>query len=164
MNKADIYFNIWEIRFTQDQIKWLIPILPALRLGHFPAKTTDTGYFDPQISGKGGTPKTPFARAVEVAGELDYRIEAAGLDGLLLEFLYSGDTQDMLSMMQHIGNCLGYSLDDVRRHVNSALSFVKGYRRKRCNYRDFVNHRRLSSQKIKFPVPQRHLSLKRNGE
>ena len=69
----DKYFNIWEIRFTKEQIRWLIPILPDLRLGNYPSKTTDTGYFDPQISGKGGTPKTPFARAVEIAAELDHR-------------------------------------------------------------------------------------------
>ena len=137
----DKYWNISEIVFSRDQVKWLIPILPALRLGQYPQKITDTGYFDPQISGKGGTPKTAFARAVEVAGEIDARIEACGTDGLILEFLYSGDTQDMVSMMRHIGNCLDCPLENIQHRIRRALSFIKGFRRKR-NYQDFVNHRR----------------------
>ena len=144
MPKPELYFNIWEIRYSAPQIRWLIPILPALRLGQYPQRITDTGYFDPQISGKGGTPKTPFARAVEIAAELDARIETAGLDGLLLEFLYSGDTQDMLSMMQHFGNCLDCRLENIQYRIKRALSFVKGYRRKRVSYRDFCNHRRTA--------------------
>ena len=135
------YWSIYEIRFTKEQIVWLIKQLPLLRMGVYLPKTTDTGYFDPQISGKGGTPKTPYARAVEVAAELDFRIESAGLDGLMLEMLFSGDTQDMLSMMAHMGNCLDCPLENIQHRIRRALSFIKGFRRKR-NYQDFVNHRR----------------------
>ena len=140
---SDKYFNLWEIRYSKDQIRWLIPILPALRLGQYPQRISDTGYFDPQISGKGGTPKTPFARAVEIAAEIDARIEACKLDGLMLEFLYSGDSEDMMMVMAHIGIMMSLSVYQVRDRVKAALNFVKGYRRKRCSYQDFCNHRRV---------------------
>ncbi len=123
-----VYWELREIRFTKAQVKWLLPFLPILKAGKYP----------PQPVGYGGNPETRshnsssagFTKPVEIAAEIEARIQQTGIDGLLTLGYY---TWGMASI-----ELMHYVSEDENRvwdRIGSVLRFCSGNQRKKLSYR-----------------------------
>jgi len=139
---SDIYFPPQEIVFSQEQIIWLLSVLPMLRSGAYPPEPSQSGYTDAPTGKKQIKPRAPFVIAAETAAELDSRLTQAGLDGLLLELVYGGDNQDRLFMIQHIAIALGTDIKDIDRRLEKVLKYISGWRRKERGFTQWKRHKR----------------------
>lgn len=137
MNTKDWYspHSVW--RFTKAQVKWAIPYLPLLRAGSYPRNPKETGY-----TSTGGKPQyksgAKFEMAAGIAAELDLRIQRAGADGLMLEFLYAFEPEDELFVIEHMAQCLNLERREVYQRIRNALYFVSGEKRKAGSYSQYV--------------------------
>lgn len=139
--KEKDWYSPHSIRFSKSQVKWLIPLLPMLRNGEYPPNPTVTGYVEQ--SGKPQfRPGARFETPAGLAAELDIRIQRAGLDGLLLELLYSGDPDDELFIIQHIALALGEDIERVEKRLKQALTYISGDGRKERSYKQWIGHRK----------------------
>lgn len=139
-----------QIKYTKDQMLWLLNHLPDLRLGYWPPNPQGSGYVDMPINKKAVKAKAHFITAVEVAAEIDDRLEQCGLDGLLVEANYTWD-KSIDSLVK------ASSLDfyEVVRRISRALKYISsGYdrrwhttrKREGVSYTEWISHRRQSSQ------------------
>ncbi len=135
------YYSPHTIRYTKAQVKWLISIFPLLRSGSYPPSGKETGYLEYKVLVKRGNPQAKFVRAAQIAAELDLRIQRAGLDGLLLELLYSSSPDDELFIIQHIAMALGEDIERVARRIRNALQYCSGNHRKVTSYKAWLKDR-----------------------
>ena len=131
--------------FTKPMIKYLIPLLPIIRAGTYPPNPKDTGYTDQGIQGRQFKAGAQFEVPAGIAAELDIRIQRAGLDGLLLELMYTIEPADELFFLQHIAQALGTDIWDIEKRIKNALSYCSGSKRKGRTYKQFVQHRGVST-------------------
>ena len=124
-------------RYTRDQVKWLVPLLPSIRVGVYPRDPKETGYVD-----GGGKPTfkpgAKFEMIVGIATDLDMRIEKAGADGLMMEFLYAFEPADENFIIEHMAQCLNMSTREVAQRIRNALYYVSGANQKATSYDDYV--------------------------
>ena len=142
-----------EARYSKPQIKWLMPYMSMLEGGVYPRNPKETGYVDAPSKSKTINIKAPFQKAVDIHAELSGRIERAGVDGLMLEFLYSFENTNELFVIEHMAQCLNLEVKEVSRRIRSALYFVSGADRKAGSYATYVrqNYATLSSHTDKRP-------------
>ncbi len=124
-------------RYTREQVKWLIPLLPSIRVGIFPHDPKETGYIS-----SGGKPEykpgAAFEKIVGIVADLDMRIEKAGADGLMMEFLYAFEPADESFIIEHIAQCLNMGTREVAQRIRNALYYVSGANQKTATYADYV--------------------------
>ena len=152
MNKKDWYSpGSIEASYSKPMIKWLTPRLSLLRVGVFPRNPKETGYTDPALSKGPLKASANFETAVRIAAELDSRIEAAGADGMMLEFLYAFEPDDEIFVIDHIAQCLKLNRLEVSQRIRNALYYISGADRKANNYDRYVrdNHRYL---RLRFQI------------
>lgn len=144
-----VWFAPREITFDRSQIPFLLVNLQLLREGYYPPDPRPTGYIDTRMprKRKGQHKKAYFERPVELATEVDARLEKAGLDGLMLEFVFSSETKNMLYLIGHLANMLRTDIAGVKRRIEIALKFISGWKRKRMTYVDYRRHKRLKMEK-----------------
>jgi hypothetical protein len=118
------YWELREISFNQAQIKWLLPFLSELKAGIYPKQPV--GYSGCEIrmrnAGAAG-----FTRPIEIAGELEIRLGACSIDGLLtlcyfthsvaIEELTVYVNQDDNTIWNRIGRCLRYCAGSRRKKI-----------------------------------------------
>ena len=138
MTKKEWYSPHTVTRFTKPQVKWLIPHLPLLRDGSYPRNPKESGYTDLGIVQKHTKAGAKFEVPAGIAAELDIRIQRAGVDGLMLEFLYAFEPADELFVMEHMAQCLNLEKGEVEQRVRNALYFVSGANRKTGGYTQYV--------------------------
>lgn len=138
MTKKEWFSPHQVTRYTKAQVKWLIPLLPLLRSGSYPPSGKETGYIDQGIKQQQFKPGAKFELPASIAAELDLRIQRAGVDGLLLEFLYAFEPQDELFVIEHIAQCLHFERKEVAQRIRNALYFVSGADRKTSSYSQYV--------------------------
>jgi hypothetical protein len=116
--------------------------LEELRSGHWVSDHKETGY-----TGTKGRPKsasTYFATSAGIVGELEFRLERAGIDGLMLEVLYGFEFADM----RHVANCLNVEERAIQKRAETALAYVSGWHRKKQSYKSYCyNSRRYKLMK-----------------
>jgi len=95
-----------------------------IRSGFWPSEHRETGYAGGK--GKPQSHSAPYERPVQVAAELDTRIEACGLDGLMLEFVYSAESEDKQFLEQHIANAMRLDINTIEGRIDTALRYVCG--------------------------------------
>lgn len=134
------WYNPRNIRFTRAQVRWLIPHLPLLRNGSYPRnpKLSDSGYTDTGIKSKQFKAGAAFEVPAGIAAELDIRIQRAGVDGLMLEFLYAFEPADELFVIEHIAQCLNLEKGEVQQRIRNALYYVSGKDRKTTSYSKYI--------------------------
>ena len=79
---------------------------------------------------------------MQIAGELDHRLESCGLDGLLLEFIYSINPDDVLGLEGHLAQILRTDINDIEKRINYALRYISGWHSKQRSYRQFKAHKK----------------------
>ncbi|TET43040.1 MAG: hypothetical protein E3J60_01220 [Dehalococcoidia bacterium] len=143
MKKKDWYSpGAVEARYSKPQIKWLMPHLSLLRSGVYPRSTRETGYTDPAISKAPIKAAASFEVSARIAAELDIRIQAAGVDGLMMEFLYAFEPDDEIFVTEHIAQCLNLGRQDVFHRIQNALGYVSGNSRKITSYKQYTRNLR----------------------
>jgi len=145
MTKKEWYSPHAVTRYSKAQVKWLIPHLPLLRSGSYPRNPKETGYTDSAINQRQVKASASFELSASIAAELDIRLQRAGVDGLLLEFLYAFDPADELFVIEHIAQCLNLERREVTQRIRNALYFVSGQDRKKTTYARYIrdNYRTL---------------------
>jgi len=122
---TDEWYSPREIWLSIDQVIWLLPHIALLRDGYWPPDHKETGYVGGGRA-KGGKKRAYFETPVQVATEIDRRLEMVGLDGLLLEMVFMAGTPNVAQLEQHIANCLREDVGSIARRVDSALRYVSG--------------------------------------
>lgn len=148
-DKKDWYSQHRVSSFTKPQVRWLIPHLGMIRNGDFPKNPKDTGYTDTGIKSRQFKAGAAFETAAGIAAELDLRIQRAGLDGLLLELLYTNDPDDEVFVIQHIAEALNLETREVYQRIRNALYYVSGRDRKQTSYANYVRDQRYRYLRIK---------------
>lgn len=143
--KPDWYSPHAVTRFSKEQVKWLIPRLPMLRNGEYLPNPKETGYFEQGGNRPPVKASAKFELPAGIAAELDLRIQRAGLDGLLMEFLYALEPEDEVYIIEHMAQCLNMETRIVERRIRNALYYVSGPDRKKGSYTKYIrdNHRYL---------------------
>jgi len=126
------------VKFTKAMVKWLIPYLPMLRNGEYPRNPKETGYIDASGGKPVFKPGAKFETPASIAAELDIRIQRAGADGLILEFLYAFEPEDELFVIEHIAQCLNLESREIAQRIRNALYYVAGNDRKSVSYSQYV--------------------------
>ena len=135
--KEKQWYSYNSFKFTKAQVKWALANVQMLRDGQWPPSHKESGYVgeahSKQVSHEG-----KFIKAASIAAELDLRIQKAGLDGLMLEFLYAFEPDDELFVIEHMAQCLNLEVKEVSRRIRNALYFVSGAERKKGSYKQYV--------------------------
>ena len=133
------WYSYSKIRYTKDEVIWLLRHISLLRDGVWPSNPTDSGYTgSPQ--GKRFNPEGKFVKAAIMAAELDWRIAQCKQDGYWLEQVYS--SEDNLETMSRIAQAFQVDINELDYRIHRALRFSCGFRRKPYSYREFCQHRR----------------------
>lgn len=120
---AKDFYAPGEIKFTRDQVLWLIKNLSTLRAGYWP--TESSSYIG--IPGrKSGKHKAYFETPIEYAAEIQKRLEQAwNQSGLILLAIEGWDmTVASLSAYFRVAEWV------IQRRRRQALAYVAGWRRK----------------------------------
>jgi hypothetical protein len=141
MMKIEQWWAPRDIRFSLEQVKWLVGYLPLLREGKWPSDTSVQVESERTGSGNSVKSRAPFESAAMVAAELDQRITACGLDGWLVKAVF-GWGEDSVS--------LGISDEELYRRVGHCLKYVSGWQRKKTTYREFIGHRKGDGESCKL--------------
>jgi len=142
------WYAPYEITFDRKHILFLIKHLDLLRQGVYPPDPYTTGYTDEPIAKKRKriSRRAYFTIPVELASEVDARLERAGMDGLIVEFVYSAESHDKSAIMSHLANMLRTDVKAIERRSQSALAYISGWKQKR-SYREFIGHKKAASEK-----------------
>lgn len=126
------YWELREIRFTMAQIKWLLPMLNELKAGKYPKQPVGYSGCEVRMRSAGAA---GYTRPVEIAGELEIRLQACGVDGLLT-LLYYVSNWAVIELMHYVNQ------DEVEvwNRISRCLRFCSGSKRK-TDYRAFINHK-----------------------
>ncbi|KKK56351.1 hypothetical protein LCGC14_3065390, partial [marine sediment metagenome] len=91
---TDDWFSYGDIRYTPEQIFFLLRHKELLEQGKWPSRHTDSGYVG---SSKGRTYKTEgyFVKSVIIIAELMIRLEACGQDGELVIERYTNNIDEL---------------------------------------------------------------------
>ncbi len=129
------WFSYGEIRYTLDQVLFLLAHKELLESGHWPPQHNDSGYIG---SSKGRAYKAEgyFVKPVIIIAELNVRLEAAGDDGELVVERYTGGYDEM-----DIAEWRGLDYWEVVKKIDTALSYCQGGNRKRTKYQAYKARR-----------------------
>jgi len=127
------WFSPRECIFDSQQVKWILVHLELLKAGYWP----------PDPSGREGikthkkTKRAYFEVPVEIATEVEVRLEETGRDGLLCLTFYHGNIgQDKIA---HYG---AMPVEEVGERISRVIRYISGWNRKRRTYEEFVKHKK----------------------
>ena len=110
------WFSPSEIRFTREEMIWLITWLTLLQEGRWPPEHKETGYTGHQ--GSRGH-RAPFETPVQFAAEVDTRLKTTGEAGeALVDEIQSGIVD----------------YEGLSRPARRVLNYISGWRRRRQTY------------------------------
>ncbi len=125
------WYSYGEIRYTPEQIIFLLAHKELLESGRWPPQHIETGYTG---SSKGRTYNTEgyFVKAVVTIAELNIRLAATNQDGKLVVERYT-DGYDEIDLANR------HKLDyfEVVKRIGTALRYCGGFKRKRTTYPDY---------------------------
>ena len=116
-----VWYHYGEIRWCVHQVLWIIERSETLRLGNWPLNPDGSSYTDPNIR-TGYKSEAYYTKPAVILGEVEYRLDRTGKDGKLLWDEVKGGL-------------------DLRPEAESALMYVKGWRRERLSYLNWQKQR-----------------------
>ena len=125
---------IMKDKLTRADIKWTLRHLLTLRIGDWPDpewnETASFGNKAPAFQAK-------FIGPCELAGEVERRLNACGLDGFLVKQCYAwGETVNYLSIV------LNLSPSEINRGIAETMAYISGKWPKQTGYKAYKSHRR----------------------
>jgi hypothetical protein len=130
------------IKYTRQQVIWLLSLLPSLRDGSYLPNPKESGYTKAPIGKSQINSKATFITPAEIYSELTNRIETAGEDGLWLEMAYSCGIENRFVIEQHIASATNSDINEIDKRVQRALTYISGKYIKERNYQDWKYHRK----------------------
>ena len=115
---VDLWYSPAEIRFTREQMIFLILSMDLLSQGAYPPDSKGTGYTDPAILSKAKSHKAPFETPIQFHAELKSRLDKTGTDGKLLVAEVRAE----------------YTFGELSREASTALDYISGWRRRKMDY------------------------------
>jgi len=120
---SDAWFAPYEIHFTLEQVEWIMENMEELMAGVWPPEPTS--YTDPVAQQHHATQHASFEKTIEVAGEVNARLENAGQDGAMCKMMYVyGEDIATIAKYWHLGNTM------TEKRIDRALHYCCGWRRK----------------------------------
>lgn len=137
------WWSYQDFRFRKEQVLWAIKHLPELKEGIYPTDPVGgSGYVDKHIGKSGVKRESSFVKPAIIAGEVEARLGLCGLDGLILKALILWEETP-----EYLTKCLSISEQEIYWRRSRALAYISGWRRKRVSYREFISHRKTTSQR-----------------
>ncbi|KKM64049.1 hypothetical protein LCGC14_1505340 [marine sediment metagenome] len=118
MNSPD-WYSPDSIDYSSSQIIWLMPHLQDIKTGFWPPRHSEVGYSG-SSKGRVINKEAKFTKPCIVAAELEVKIEKQGLDGILLEYIYS-NPQNYYENVQHVANALRVPTDEIFQRMRKTL-------------------------------------------
>lgn len=109
-------YNYSEIRWCPYQCMWIIERAEALRTG-------DWGAIDDNIGSRNTPNEADFCKAINALAELEVRLKVTGADG-----------EKLVKQVAQEGREFKY----LSPKATAALMYIKGWRRKRTSYKDWL--------------------------
>lgn len=130
------WYSFREIRFTQEEITWVLCNAELIKAGEWPPEPITSSYTALPSIRKGGGKNARFTKPIEVIAEIERRLEHCGLDGLLAYLYYSyGFDENLLSKY--------YRLEpgEVKHRIGAVIWFISGWNFYMRPYRRFNVYR-----------------------
>jgi len=121
-------YQLYEIRFTQDQVIWLLGILPLLRNGWWPESDDCQGSH---------SRRAYFETPILLAREIDARLEKTETDGAMAEGRYT-----LLKSYESLAKQYRFQYEEVVWRIEKAIKYISGWKRKRRSYKEWKEHRK----------------------
>ena len=115
------WFSYSDFRWCVWQVIWVIQHSEVLRAGNWPLSPDGSSYIDPWIK-TGYRSEAYFVKPEEILAEVEWRLKQTGKDGKLLWDEVVGGLE-------------------LRPEAKDALMYVKGFRRKKQSYPDWLKQR-----------------------
>ena len=132
VDELDEWYEPKDLRFTKRQVReFILPWLPLFRSGDWPDQPS--GYSDSQ--GRKVRTSGPFTTPVEVAIEMDSRLDLCRHEGHLLIRYYTYGHK-----LENIAQSLRRSEQWTERRLGSLLRFVSGWKRARVTYQEWTRN------------------------
>ena len=117
------WWNYSEIRFTAEEVLWILENMELLRGGEWPPEHKNSGYIDASFGEKRIKSEAGFVKPVIIISEIEVRLDRTGVDGKLL-----------LAEAK-----LGVDIALLSYEAKRALKYISGWRRKRMSYQNWVS-------------------------
>jgi len=127
------WYTYSEIRFCPYQVVWIIEHRDTLLEGNWPDSPDGSIYIDPQIR-TGVRDEAYYAKPVGILVEVEARLKTTGVAGEAL--------QDEVKQ--------GLSFEQLSRPARRALMYVKGWRRKKQTFAEWMRDWRRGKTGKKF--------------
>ena len=116
------WFHYGQIKWCPYQILWILEHAETLRSGKWPQDFKAPGNVDSLIQGRNLKAEATFVKPVTVLAEVEYRLEQTGIAGkFLLAQIKAGET-----------------LETFEPEARAALMYIKGWRRKRIDFKRWL--------------------------
>ena len=135
------WFSPGSIRFTKDELLWILPHLQSMIVGDWPPEHKETGYVGKSKSRR--KPGAYFEPAVCVAAEINVRLKACRRDGLMLRARYCWGVSE-----QDLAEYFNLPEDKVVQGINSALRYCIGWKRKRTEYGQWKRNKHSATRNV----------------
>lgn len=119
-----LWYYYAEIKFCVPQVIWIIFHSDTFLEGSWPPNPEVSSYIDPKIQ-TGFRDEAYFAKPEEMIGEVEARLKTTGVSGEAL----IGEVRQ------------GLGLDQLSRPARDALFYVRGWRRKRQSFSQWMAER-----------------------
>jgi len=132
------WYSYAAIRFTRQQVIFVLENIYTIREGIWPPNPKGSGYVDTTVVNRPQYTKgAGFEKPCEVGAEVWVRLQSCGFDGKLLESVHTwGYSHEAL------GKSYGLDEADVVVRVETALRYCSGWARKQVSYEAYRSHRR----------------------
>ncbi len=117
MKPKKVWYAPREMQFTRYQTEWALEHLAELRIGLWPPEASN--YIDLSLGERGGKTNASFVVPVEIAAELEVRLEHTGIDGIMLEAIVSWGKSE-----QSVAISFSMSIWTVRKRCKQALRYI----------------------------------------
>lgn len=129
------------ITFNREQIIFLLENLSTLRMGEWPPHPNGSNYTDAPDKQK-IKPYAHFETPVLFAAEIDRRLDACKIDGLLTELFYTHKVDEDV-----LGARLGKSFQEIASRIATCIWHIKGYNFRGLGYQRGNYANRIQSEK-----------------
>lgn len=141
MTERKEWYSPSSIRFTKDQLLWLLPHLDNIRAGDWPPEHKETGYIGKSKSKR--KPGAYFEPAVCIGAEVSVRLLACRRDGQMVIARYCWGKNE-----EELAEYFNLPYDRVIEGINSALRYCTGWKRKRTKYSQWKRNKDYANRNV----------------
>ena len=121
----DNHYKPSSIRWTHEQIKWILRWSEIIQSGRWPSDYKESGYVG---GNKSHNQRAPYETPIQIWAELTKRIERTNQDGYFLQAVYSNDNR--IAEMERIAKAFHMDINEVSDRVERALRYCTGWCRR----------------------------------